>query len=366
MNRLLSSIVPFLVASLVVACHLRQENGETTQTSLLPITRTAPGTELAFAFWNVENLFDADDNPSNAGDDEYLPAREWTAERYARKLDHVAGEIAAEAPHVIGFAEVENRRVLDDLVAQPALAGSGFVVVHRESPDPRGIDVALAFRAPFELDGGDDAVLLHPVRRDSGPSRSVFEVRLRAGTARLVVLVNHWPSRGSDRDGSFRAIAGAVCKAAALAAIEREKAAGRDADVLIVGDFNDDPWDASIVTALGAVRSRNAALNRHDGTPLWNASWPLLAEPDLGTIYYNPAWTWNVFDQCILSRGMLDTVGFRYVEDSLHVHAPDHLRDSLRRPKWFRRGRDGEWAEGYSDHFMIAGRLSLTEARAGG
>ncbi|MBI5851253.1 MAG: endonuclease/exonuclease/phosphatase family protein [Planctomycetes bacterium] len=357
MTRLLASTVPFLVASLAVACHLRQENGETTRTSLLPIAQSAPGTELTFAFWNVENLFDSEDDPSNAGDDEYLPAREWTPERYALKLDHVAGEIKEVAPHVIGFAEVENQRVLDDLVAQPALAGQSFTVVHRESPDPRGIDVALAFRAPFELDGGDDAVVLHPVRRASGPSRSVLEVRLRAGDARLVVFVNHWPSRGSDRDGSFRAVAGAVCKAAALAAIEREKAAGRDADVLIVGDFNDDPWDASIVTALGAVRSRNAALNRRDGTPLWNASWPLLATPDLGTLYYNPEWTWNVFDQCILSRGMLDATGFTYVDGSLHVHAPDKLRDDLRRPKWFRRGRGGKWDEGYSDHFMIAGRL---------
>ena len=86
-----------------------------------------------------------------------------------------------------------------------------------------------------------------------------------------------------------------------------EEAAGRDADVLIVGDLNDDPWDASVVRSLGAVRSRNAVLNREKPRQLYNLSWGMLAEPDIGTLYYNPEWNWNVFDQAIVSSSTSDT-----------------------------------------------------------
>jgi hypothetical protein len=347
---LLRPFLPIALSILLVAC-------QTTSRDTGSGAQQADG-EVTFAFWNVENLFDADDDPANPGDDEYLPDKGWTAQRYATKLEHLATEIASESPHVIGFAEVENERVLRDLFAREELAAHTWTIVHRESADTRGIDLALAFRAPFRLAAGEDAVTLHPVNRDgTRPSRGVLEVRLLAEDHPLTVLVNHWPSRGSDRDGSFRKIAGAVCRSVCDATRARERAAGREADLVLIGDLNDDPWDVSVVESLGAVRSRNAAQKRRDGAGLWNASWRIAAEPDLGTLYYNPAWTWNVFDQMVVSRGLLDDRGFSYVVDSLRVHAPDHLRDHLRRPRWFRKNRDGEWTEGYSDHFMIVARL---------
>ena len=314
-----------------------------------------PADSLTVAFWNAENLFDAADDPSNPGDDEFLPAKDWTPERYATKRAHLAGEIAAEMPHLIGFAEIENRHVLEELFAEPALGGKGWTIVHADSADTRGIDVALVFRAPFEL-ASADAMTLHAVAREgSRPSRGVLEVRLRVGAAPLTVLVNHWPSRGGDRNGEYRAVAARVCRGVVDATLARE---GRDADLLIVGDLNDDPWDASVTEHLGAVRSRNAAIHHDKGGALWNLSWTLLAEPDLGTLYYNPEWTWNVFDQVIVSRGLLDDHGLALVEGSLRVHAPEHVRDHLRRPKWFRRSRDG-WTEGYSDHFMVCAELRM-------
>ncbi len=312
---------------------------------------------LVFAFWNVENLFDAVDDPANPGDDEYLPDREWTADRYARKLDHLSSVLAAIGPHVVGFAEVENRRVLEDLCATEKLRGLGLQIAHVESPDKRGIDVALAYRAPLVLDGAD-AVRLHEIDPgDNAPTRGVLEVRLAMHGHPLFVLVNHWPSRGGDRDGKFRAVAAAKVREVVDRITADEETAGRDADVLIVGDLNDDPWDASVVQTLGAVRSRNAVLNRRQPRPLYNLSWELLAESDKGTLYYNPEWNWNVFDQAIVSRGMLDASGFQIVEGSFDIYAPDELRDQYRRPRWFRRSRGGEWSEGYSDHFAIHGRM---------
>lgn len=319
-------------------------------------TAAAPASEFAIAFWNVENLFDADDDPANPGDDEFLPSHEWTAERYHHKLEHLAAEIATEMPGVMGFAEVENRRVLDDLFALPGLAEHGWQIAHIESPDTRGIDLALAFRAPFERAAAEDWLTLHPVAREGDkPSRGVLEVRLRIGGTPLTVLVNHWPSRGGDKDGSYRTIAGKVCRRIVDATIARE---GRAADIVIVGDLNDDPFDKSVTEGLGAVRSRNAVMHREKGSPLWDVSWSILGQTDLGTLYYNPEWTWNVFDQLIVSRGMLDDHGFAYVDGSLRVHAPDRVRDDKRRPLWFRKSGD-HWTEGFSDHFMIVAQIRL-------
>lgn len=334
------SLLPLFVTLATVAAQQRP----------VPATaaRDAAG-ELVVAFWNVENLFDTDDDPTNEGDDEYLPAREWTDDRYRRKLEHLAQVLSSVQPHALGLAEVENRRVLDDLVAQPALAELGYRIVHRDSPDKRGIDLALVYRAPFTL-AGEDAVHLHPIDMPGAPTtRGVLEVPLRIGTDTLSVLVNHWPSRGGDRDGAFRAVAGKVVRGL----VQR---IGHDADVLVIGDFNDDPFDPSITESLRAVRSRNAVLERTDEKALFNPSWSLLANSDEGTHYFNRDWVWNVFDQVIVSRGLLDAAGFQLVDGSTQIHAPAALRDEYRRPRFFRRVRDG-WSEGYSDHFLVHARL---------
>lgn len=309
--------------------------------------------DLTVAFWNVENLFDADDDPTNAGDDEYTPAHEWTDERYRRKLANVALVIATVRPHVLGLAEVENRRVLEDLVALPALVPLAYRIVHRDSPDKRGIDLALLYRAPFVLpEDGDDLVRLHQIDKpDTAPTRGILEVPLRIATHTLTVLVNHWPSRASDADGAFRAVAGTVARGL----VQR---IGHDADILLIGDFNDDPFDRSIAESLRAVRSRNAVLNRRDEKTLFNPSWALLGRSDEGTYYFNREWVWNVFDQVIVSRGLLDPVGFQLVDDSVRAHAPDEVRDHHRRPRFFRKTREG-WSEGYSDHFLVLARLRV-------
>ena len=98
---------------------------------------------ITFAFWNVENLFDAEDDPENRGDDEYLPENGWTAKRYGLKLDRLAEIVTALDCHLLGLAEVENRRVLLDLVNRPGLKELGYHIAHRDSPDKRGIDLAL-------------------------------------------------------------------------------------------------------------------------------------------------------------------------------------------------------------------------------
>ena len=134
--------------------------------------------ELTFGFWNLENLFDTEDDPHNPGDNEFLPDKGWTPERYQRKLAHLAEILAETQPHILGVCEVENRRVLTDLIAHPALASHGFEVVHLDSPDKRGIDLGLIYRAPVKY--VDKSAKIHEIPM-SPPTRGVFECRLDVG-----------------------------------------------------------------------------------------------------------------------------------------------------------------------------------------
>ena len=313
--------------------------------------------EIKIGFWNVENLFDAEDDRSNPGDDEYSIERGWTAARYATKLGRLAEVIAAVAPHALGLAEVENRRVLDDLFAHPSLAPLGYRIAHVESPDKRGIDVALAYRAPFTLD--ESSVTLHRIEREgTPPTRGVLEAKLALGDEDVTILVNHWPSRGGDRDGSFRAVAAEVARGV----VDR---IGHDQNVVVVGDLNDDPFDPSVRRTLGAIRSRNAVVNRKKPEALFNPSWEMLGQVDEGTLYYNREWVWNVFDQIIVTRGMLDEDGLALVDGTFRAHSPDTIRDHYRRPRRFRRGRDGEWSEGYSPDPHFWSLIGDSEFREG-
>ncbi len=318
--------------------------------------------EVTFAFWNLENLFDTIDDPTNPGDNEYLPAEGWDPPRYARKLDHLASVIAAIDPHLLAVCEIENRRVLEDLVRDPRLAGKGYQIEHLESPDRRGIDLALLHRPPFTLAAGDRSLLLHEIDLGEGrTTRGVLEVDLVVEGTPLVVLVNHWPSRfgGAEKSKPSRAAAADTAHRVVLARIDAARLEGREGDILLIGDFNDDPFDPSLVDHLEAVRGKYALEGDRGRYRLFNPSWKFLATPDLGTLFYQSGW--NVFDQAIVSRGLLAPQGFLYVEGSLEIHQPDSVRNQShpgRPPRWFRKYGD-DWDEGFSDHFAIHGRLRV-------
>ena len=322
--------------------------------------RQAPAQDaVAVAFWNVENLFDADDDPGNAGDDEFLPGNGWTEERYRRKLAHLAEVVGLLDAYLLGLAEVENRRVLEDLLRQPALEGRGYKIGHRDSPDHRGIDLALLYRAPFEVGEEKTDVLLHPIPMEP-PTRGVLEAKVHAGRRDLDVLVNHWPSRiGGERETrEFRKKAAEVCKRLCRERIDACPA-GRCLDLLLMGDLNDDPHDASVAGTLGAFPEKEAVLGGGETGRygLFNPMFRFLGEGKPGTLYFRGKP--NVFDQFVVSRGLLDGEGFALEEKSVEIFATEAMKDRDGQPKRFRRIRGGEWVEGYSDHFPIRTRLLL-------
>ncbi|MCO6484544.1 MAG: endonuclease, partial [Saprospiraceae bacterium] len=156
--------------------------------------RVPAADHLRVAFYNVENLFDTVNDPE-CDDDEFTPAgqKKWTEERYMIKLERIARVLQATGPaSLIGLAEVENRKVLEDLIAHPFLAAHTWDIIHQESPDERGIDVALLVRR--DLLAADTQVAF-----SSGmisPTRDILYARIRHRRGdTLHVWVNHWPSR---------------------------------------------------------------------------------------------------------------------------------------------------------------------------
>ena len=218
-----------------------------------------PSTVYGVAFYNLENLFDTI-NTNGSYDLEFTPAgaRKWDTEKYRAKISNLASAIAAmtcadtpAGPAVIGIAEVENRDVVADLVSSPELARSNLGIVHHDSPDQRGIDVALLFNPELftPLD-----VSTHTLRIASEPqlrTRDQLCVTGVLGDADTVsIIVNHWPSRlGGKKESEPRRIAAAnLCRQIADSLWRRHP----DRGIIIMGDLNDDPHDTSCAVTLGA------------------------------------------------------------------------------------------------------------------
>jgi predicted extracellular nuclease len=255
------------------------------------------------AFYNLENLFDTVDGPND--DAEFLPssANQWNTERYQSKLKNMSKVIDSIAPDILGVVEVENAFVLEDLrkhcngmmdaVAKDGKKGDGgsmgshFEIVHRESPDVRGIDVALIYnRKKFYTTG----VYMTPITLADGyATRSIMRVHLveRLTGDSLAVFVNHWPSRRGGAASAASRMAAATALAQTL-----QNNPSIPANYLLMGDFNDDPEDVSITQGLNAGDAYR---------PIVNLAYIARAQDtSVGTL----AWFdgWNMFDQIMVSR----------------------------------------------------------------
>lgn len=245
---------------------------------LLFCSVTAAGQERIM-FWNLENFFDYRNDSTSVADAEFssLGDRKWTKKRFGTKCNAVAkailwagGEMGG-LPDVVGVAEVENGYVLRRLVYGTALEKAGYAVVHYDSPDPRGIDVALLYRrSRLRL---LDSKPCHIYEADSSimRTRDILMAHFTGPGGDLAVLVNHHPSKyGGEASAPRRERA--VERLAALADSLLFAGVGR---VVAMGDFNDTP-DASMYSALPL---ENLALPLHrkgEGTIKYDGKWELI------------------------------------------------------------------------------------------
>ena len=307
----------------------------------------------AVGFYNLENLFDTI-HDEGKNDYQHLPdgTYQWTAEKYSNKLRNMSRALADMGTDsvastvgcaVIGVAEVENARCLDDLVTQQPLAARGYRYVHVEGPDQRGIDCALLYQPKlFTV----TEVKLVPYRyllpEDSlKATRGFLVVSGKMAGDDLTVVVCHLPSRGAV--SYYREEGGRQLRELRDMLIEKNP----DVKLIIMGDMNDDPQDLSRAVEL---RGQRCCCKVGPGD-MFNPWWNELAEGN-GTLMYQGAW--NLFDQILLSPSLLRKAeGKQQLRYYGHqVFRRDYLlqQDGAYKGNTLRTFAGGQWLNGYSDH----------------
>ena len=315
-------------------------------------TATAPSdgkvnVQLAcVGFYNLENLFDTIDQP-DVNDHEYTPngPNKWNGHKYLSKLHNMAYAVSQigldRSPvgaAILGVSEVENRGVLEDLVAQPELAGRSYEIVHYDSPDRRGIDVGLLYNPRLFTVSHSVKHRFHMPEQPDFVTRDQLLVSGYLLGEKVHVIVNHWPSRGAE--SPVRVHAARQVKALA----DSLRRTDRKLKLIVMGDMNDDPMDESL-RALGARKWRKEVAKDE----FYNPWWEVLEDEETGTLLYRGKW--NLFDQIVLSKPLLKKRrGLRYAGHE--VFSPDYLFQKDGRYEGYPLRTHGgrTWLNGYSDH----------------
>jgi predicted extracellular nuclease len=309
---------------------------------------------LRIMFYNVENLFDIKDD-SLKNDEEFLPdgIKNWNSYRYWDKQKKIAKVITAaggwEAPAIVGLCEIENLYVLKNLIYNTPLKKYNYQIIHYESPDNRGIDVAFLYR-PDKVSLIDSKPI--EVLYESGrPTRDIlFAKFLLLNDDTLNAFVNHWPSRwgGQAQSAPKRNRAASVLKVFVDSLIKADS----NSNIVIMGDFNDDPDNESIAQHL------SASSDTTNNSNLYNLSF------NQGTLYYKSSLggNWNTFDQIIVSKAIFRGNSKVYLKKKkMDVVRADFLieKNDLGDDIPFRTYLGMRYHGGYSDHLPVFIDLSL-------
>jgi hypothetical protein len=307
-------------------------------------------------FYNLENLFDTVDD-TLINDEEFLPEglRKWTPDVYeekkrnlARVISELGTELTPDGVAILGVAEIENRFVLEDLVKQPAIVSRNYQVVHHDSPDRRGIDVGLLYQPKYFTVTGSRAIPLL-IYSDDGEriyTRDILHVAGLLDGEPLHVLVNHWPSRrgGEAATQPFRNAGALICKNVKDSLLQIDP----NAKVIVMGDLNDDPTSPSVKKVLAAKGKKPDVKDGDFFNPMFD-----YFKKGIGTLAYRDAW--SLFDQIILSEGLVDEdqAGFRFYK--AQVYNENYLIQKTGQFKGYpyRTFDFDNYIAGYSDHFPV-------------
>lgn len=310
------------------------------------------------AFYNLENLFDFEDDPLTFDDDRTPAGKDhWTEEIYNAKLKNMAqviSEIGADvtgtSPAIIGVCEIENRRVLEDLINQEALSNKNYGIVHFDSPDRRGIDVALLYQKkvftptnyqPYELKIYDNNDVTRRIyTRDQLLVSGVLDGE------EIHFIVNHWPSRsGGEARSRFKRIKAAKLNKQIIDSLFSENPYAK---IISMGDLNDDPTSPSLKEVLKPKRDK-------DGLGLKELYNPMedMFKKGIGTLAWRDSW--NLFDQMIVSAELTKKDYSTYRLYKAGIYNKTYLANPRGRYKGYpyRSYADGGFTGGYSDHFPV-------------
>ena len=306
---------------------------------------------IRLMFYNTENFFDTVDDPT-VNDNDFLPdgSMHWTPGRYFEKRSNLFRVIAHvggwDPPALVGFCETENRSVLNDLIHNTPLAKYPYKIVHKESPDPRGIDVALLYRSDYLKCVAQQFVRVRFSDNRKRTRDILYATLCTTKGDTMHVFINHWPSRtgGVRQSEPGRILAASLVRQKVDSIFSRNPLA----NIVVTGDLNDSPLDKSLVTGLQALNDTTLA----KPSALFNLS-AYKTKESTGTIKYQGKW--SVYDQIIVSGGLLR--GSLYTDvNCCHIFRADYLFEPDPRyqgVKPFRTYIGPRYNKGFSDHLPV-------------
>jgi hypothetical protein len=329
------------------------------------------------AFYNFENLFDTINDPTT-NDDEWTPKgkQHWTSKKYNQKLHNLSRvlfEIGSSenpnAPTFIGCSEIENRGVLEDLIKQPKLIDKEYGIIHFDSPDKRGIDVALLYQkkyfrptsyANIPLLVYKKAALSQEILKAESQDTTDDSLQVNSQNNRVFtrdqllvtgflegeeinIIVNHWPSRsgGEKKTSPFRVAAGQLNRKI----IDSLQVLNPNAKVITLGDLNDGPTNNSVKKGLDARAVKK-------GVPVFGIYNPFeeMAKKGLGTIAYRDSW--DIFDQIMVTQSLITNDFHSYQYWKAGIYNKAFLVQSSGQFKGYPK-RHSATEIGFSDHFPV-------------
>lgn len=319
---------------------------------LLSSCSNKPIQSISFAFYNVENLFDTIDDP-HIRDNSYLPDSKvpWNSERYQHKLDNLAKVISSVDttgyPTLFGLCEVENAEVVFDLVNHPDLGNASYRILHKDSPDERGIDVALLYQDKYYTPVETNYIeLIFPWNPTNNTRDILYSKGVVGKNDTLHIFINHWVSRwgGQEKTEPSRRFIGKKLKHITDSIFRLQP----DANIIIAGDLNDNPTDLSVSDDLGALPVSKPI----KGQTLYNLSHSQYLDGQ-GSLYYRG---WDMFDQIIVSSSLLSgNNSIQTTSEKQTVIKHDwmlyHPKKGQARPN--RTSSGGKYFGGYSDHLPV-------------
>ncbi|PID88311.1 MAG: endonuclease [Bacteroidia bacterium] len=309
---------------------------------------------MCVGFYNLENMFDTIDSP-NTNDGDFTPSgsKQWSAKRYRQKLHNMAEVIAkigseyvVGGPHVLGLSEMENRAVLEDLVKEPELLPSDYGIVHYNSPDERGIDVALLYKKKdFRVISTGTHELHFDFDRNDLTRAQLLVTGIWEGDT-LHMIVNHWPSRGGGelKSRPKRNAAGDLTRHLVDSLFQINP----KAKVIVMGDLNDNPDNASVKEHLNSGGKRD----KLKPGQLYNPYYKVFKR-GVGTTAYRDAW--SLFDQLIISPGLISKDKAHVAYWKAHIFRPRFILNDEGKFKGYpkRTFSYNRFQNGYSDHFPV-------------
>ena len=298
-------------------------------------------------FYNVENLFDTVDDPKTFDDDFTSEGKlKWSYKRYKikiKKLGSVISQLGMNrskfTPAIVGLVEVENAKVVRDLINSSNLRKQHYGFAHYDSPDERGIDVALLYnKRVFELLTSETfPVFLKDDEGNRDYTRDILKVSGNLHGELVHILVNHWSSR---REGAAETEHKRVAAAETARTIITEiKDTHFDAKIIVMGDFNDDPTSKSVKTLVS--------------DDFINPMESILKPEKTGSLTYNEKW--NLFDQILLSKNFTEKKAGKLYFKHAEVFNKEWLKINRGKLKGSPfRTYIGPWYQGgFSDHFPV-------------